>query len=95
MLRNGDAWIAYLKANGAEVVEYTRSSAVEVTPAELYKAICDTLEKVWLALVGKCRDLGADQMAEWVDTLQCAVEVMPSGHESALMVVQAELELWK
>ena len=49
-IRNGTAWLAYLKANGGEVYEHTGASAVEVSPAEVYKAICDTLENVWLAL---------------------------------------------
>ena len=42
-IRTGDAWSAYLKANGGEVYEHTGASAVEVTPAEVFMAICDTL----------------------------------------------------
>lgn len=56
-LQNGKAWLAYLKANGGEIYQSTGASAVEGSPAEQYKAICDMLEGVWLALVGKRRDL--------------------------------------
>ena len=93
-IRNGDAWIAYLEANGGEVYQSTGASAVEITPAEQYKAICDTLERVWLALTGnmKRRDLGVDQILDWVDMFQWAVAVMPSGYECQRGVIQTELD---
>ena len=95
-IRNGDAWIAYLEANGGEVYQSTGASAVEITPAEQYKAICDTLERVWLALTGnmKRRDLGADQIPEWVETLQSALEVMPSGYERHVEIIQSEIDTY-
>ena len=95
-IRNGDAWLAYLKANGGEVYQSTGASAVEVTPAEQFDAICDMIENVWLALTGnmKRRDLGADQIPEWVETLQSALEVMPSGYERHVEIIQSEIDTY-
>ena len=52
-IENGNAWIAYLKAQrevGVDVdrVEHKPIEAYEPpTPAERYQAICDILEKAW------------------------------------------------
>ena len=96
---NGDAWLAYLKTNDGEVYRSpTGASAVEVSPspAAVYKAICDTLENVWLALTDNMQtDLTTEQIPEWVDTLQWAVAVMPSGYERQRGVIEAELDKWQ
>ena len=82
-IRNGDAWIAYLEANGGEVYQSTGVSAVELSDEQKYQCICKVLDRVWLSLTGnmKRRDLGVDQILDWVDMLQWAVAVMPSGYE--------------
>ena len=52
-LENGDAWIAYLKANGGEIYKSTTLvPPIEVSDAEKYKAICEVLNRVWLAVDG-------------------------------------------
>ena len=97
-IRNGDAWLAYLKANGGEIVEHTGASAVEVTPAEVFMAICDTLENVWLSLTGnmKRRDLDPSSLNEWCDTLQWALAVFPKkGYEGPRRVIEAELDTYQ
>ena len=70
------------------------ASELELSPAEQFDAICDTLENVWLALTGnmKRRDLGVDQILDWVDMLQWAVAVMPVGYERQRSVIQTELD---
>ena len=53
-IRNGTAWIAYLKANGVEVYQSPATASatdIEVTPAEVHNAICQTFENVWLAML--------------------------------------------
>ena len=96
-IRCGDAWLAYLKANGGEVVEHTGASAVEVSPAAVFMAICNTLENVWLALTNNRQQsaLEPEQVAEWVDTLQWAVSVLPSGYEQQRSMIRTELDDWQ
>ena len=92
---NGTAWLAYLKANGGEVVEYPRAKDIKVSPAEVHKAICQTLENVWCVLTNN-GDRSAlestQQIAEWVDTLQWALAVIPNGYERQREVIQLELD---
>ena len=72
------------------------SEGIEVTPQQIYKALCDTLENVWLALTDNMQtDLTTEQVSEWVDTLQWAVAVMPSGYERQRGVIEAELDKWQ
>ena len=40
-------------------------------------------------------DLTSEQIPEWVDTLQWAVTVMPSGYERQRGVIEAELDNWQ
>ena len=99
-IRNGDAWLAYLKANGGEIVEHTGASVqpIEVSPAEVYTAICDTLENVWLSLTGnmKRRDLVPSSLNEWCDTLQWALAVFPKKvYEGPRRVIEAELDTYQ
>ena len=96
-IRNGDAWIAYLQANGGEVYQSIGASAVELSDEQKYQCICKVLDRVWLALTGnmKRRDLGVDQILDWVDMLQWAVAVMPSGYECQRGVIQTELDDWQ
>ena len=77
-IRNGTAWIAYLKeqrATGVDVnlVEYN-AKPIEVSDADKYKAICDVLEKAWLALTENMARsyLETEQILDWVDTLEWA-----------------------
>ena len=74
-VQTGDAWVTYLQANDGAVYQSTGAASVEVSPAEIYKAICDTLENVWLALTSNMKrcDLGTEQIKEWCETLQRAV----------------------
>ena len=85
-IKNGTAWIAYLQANGRDVYQSpatTSATNTEVTPAEAYKAICDTLENIWLALLKESggETLEPEQIPDWVDTLQSVVAVIPAGYE--------------
>ena len=77
-LRNGEAWIAYLKANGGEIYQSTGASSVEITPTEQFKAICDTHENVWLVLTGNMAraDLGDSGMGSYAPVW---VSVLPAG----------------
>ena len=94
-IQNGTSWIAYLKAHGGEVVEYPKAKDIEVSPAEVHKAICQTLENVWCVLTNN-GDRSAlestQQIAEWVDTLQWALAVIPNGYERQREVIELELD---
>ena len=82
-IQNGDAWFSYLKANGGEIDQSTGASSVEITPAEQFKAICDTLENVRLVFTGNMAraDLGREQIVEWVAMLQWTLPVLPTEYE--------------
>ena len=73
------------------------SEGIKVTPQQIYKALCDTLENVWLALTDNMQrsDLEPEQVAEWVDTLEWAVAVMPSGYERQREIIKAELDRYQ
>ena len=73
------------------------SEGIEVTPQQIYKALCDTLENVWLALTDNMQrsDLEPEQVAEWVDTLEWAVAVMPSGYDRISDIIKADLDKWQ
>ena len=69
---------------------------IEVTPAAVYRAIGDVLENVWLVLSDNLQtDLSTEQVSEWVDTLQWAIEVMPPGYERQREIIKAELDKWQ
>ena len=61
----------------------TSAPDIEGTPAEAYKAICDTLENVWLAMLKESsgETFEPEQIPDWVDTLQSAVAVMQAGYK--------------
>ena len=72
------------------------SEGIEVTPQQIYKALCDTLENVWLALTDNMQtDLTTEQIPEWVDTLSWAVEVMPKGYERHVEIIKTDLDYWQ
>ena len=95
-IANGTAWIAYLKeqlASGVDVnlVAYD-AKPVEVSDADRYEAICDILESVWLELTENMQHvLEAEQIPDWVDTLQWAIKALPVGYERHRDIIQAEL----
>ena len=95
-VQNGDAWVTYLKANGGEVYQSTGVSETELSDVEKYQCICQVLDRVWLSLTGnmKRRDLDPSSLNDWVDTLQWAIEVTPSGYEGPRGVIEAELDYW-
>ena len=69
---------------------------IEVTPAAVYRAIGDVLENVWLVLSDNLQtDLEPDQVSEWVDTLEWAVEVMPSGYKRHVEIIKTDLDYWQ
>ena len=70
---------------------------IEVTPAEVYQVIGGVLENVWLALTDNMQrsDLEPEQVAEWVDTLEWAVAVMPSGYDRVNDIIKADLDKWQ
>ena len=98
-IRNGDAWLAYLReqqASGADV-DLVESKAKQVyaplTSAEKYEAICSVLESVWRELTDglKGKPLGDGQIRDWVDILQWAIKEIPLGYEKQRDKLQAEL----
>ena len=98
-IRNGDAWLAYLReqqAAGVDV-ELVESKAKQAyappSTAEKYAAICDVLENVWRELTDdlKGKPLGDDQVRDWVDILQWAVKEIPVGYERHRDRLQTEL----
>ena len=70
------------------------SEGIEVTPQQIYKALCDTLENVWLALTDNMQreTLQPEQIQEWVDTLEWALQVMPAGYERQTVIIKEELD---
>ena len=97
-IRNGTAWIAYLKEQRAsgvdvELVEYT-PKPIEVSDADRYETILDILESVWLELTENMSRsyLESEQIPDWVDTLQWAVKALPSGYEKQRDIIQNELK---
>ena len=98
-IRNGTAWIAYLKeqqASGADVklVEHKAGFPVEVSAAEKHKAICDILEKVWLDLTDNASRsyLQKEQIPDWVKLLEWAVKAIPLGFEIYRNSIQEQLK---
>ena len=94
-IRNGDVWLAYLRVHGGEVYAGESASDIEVSPADQFKAICETLNRVWWALVGERDTLRSEQIPEWIDTLRWAVSAMPAGYERHREIIQSELERWQ
>ena len=69
---------------------------IEVKPSEVYKAIGDVLENVWLSLTDNMQtDLTSEQITEWVEVCQWACAVMPSAYERQREIVEAELHKWR
>lgn len=95
-IQNGSAWIAYLKANDGEVYQPDAKN-VEVSDADKYQAICDTLTRVWLDLTDNMKrpTLHTDQIPEWIDTLEWAIKVMPEGYERHREIIQEELSTYQ
>ena len=92
-VHNGDAWVAYLKAQGG-VISAGSSVTVAVSDTEKHKAIFDTLDRVWLDLTdnGKKQGVSDSDKAEWLDSLHWAVAVIPSGYERHCEIIQSELD---
>ena len=70
---------------------------IEVTPAEVYQVIGGVLENVWLALTDNMQrsDLEPEQVAEWVEVCQWAVEAMPSRYERQRGIIEQEIDNWQ
>ena len=99
-IRNGDAWIAYLKEQRAsgvdvELVEYA-AKPIKVSDADRYETILDILEKVWMELTNNMQHshLDSEQIPDWVDTLQWAVKMIPVGYEKQRDIIQDELRAY-
>ena len=99
-IRNGDAWLAYLReqqASGVDVVLVESKAKQETytppTSAEKYDAICSVLENVWRAVTVnlKGQPLEDGQIRNWVEVLQWAVKEIPLGYEKQRDKLQAEL----
>lgn len=96
-IRNGDAWIAYLREQRAAGVEVellaSESKTVEVSDADKYRAVCDVLCGVWLELTDNSReDLEIEQIPCWVELLHWAVKEIPVGYERERDRLQSELK---
>ena len=100
-IANGSAWIAYLKeqmASGEDVdIAEHDATSVDVSVADKYQAICDTLERVWLDLTDNMAQsyLEKHQNPDWVETLQWAVKVMPKGYEKHRDIIKTELAAYQ
>ena len=96
-IQNGTAWIAYLKETNAGEVYQPDPKNVEVSDADKYQAICDTLTRVWLDLTDtmKRKHLRPHQDPVWVDTLQWAVSVIPDCYKNQREIIQNELEAYR
>ena len=96
-IRNGDAWIAYLQANGGEVYQSIGASAVELSDEQKYQCICKVLDRVWLSLTGnmKSRDIDPSSLGDWVDTLRWAIEFIPAEYGRTLRIIEAELDRYQ
>lgn len=95
-IRNGTAWIAYLKAQQASAVDVKLlecdRKTLELSDAEKYQAICDVLENVWLGLTDNMQHaLKVEQIPDWFDTLQWAIKAIPVGYEKQCDIIQYEL----
>ena len=92
-IENGDAWIAYLKANAGEVYQHQKSEPNPQSDADKYKSICDLLENVWLDLTDNMKRgyLTPAQKIEWVATLEWAIKALPEGYEIQREIFQDEL----
>ena len=79
-------------AGAPEVVAY--APFFEVSDADTYQAICDTLERVWLELTDSMQRsyLEKHQIPDWVDTLQWAIKALPEGYEKHRDIIQADLK---
>ena len=76
--------------------ESVSGQGIEVTPAEVYRAIGDVLENVWLSLTeNMSRAIQPEQIPDWVETLSWAVEVMPLDYERHVEIIKAELDYWQ
>ena len=91
-IQNGGTWLAYLKAHSGAVYAGESASDIEVSPADQFKAICETLNRVWWALVGKGDTLRSEQIPEWGDTLNWALEVLPVEYDRHREIIQSELD---
>ena len=100
-IRNGTAWIAYLKEQKAEGhdVKLVESDAkpVNVSDADKYQAVCDILESVWLELTDNMQRvyLQTEQIPDWVDVLQWAVKAIPVGLEAHRDKIQDDLKTYQ
>ena len=103
-IRNGDAWLAYLRKQQAAGVDVdlVKSKAKQETytpptSAEKYEAICGVLESVWRELTDdlKGKPLGDDQITDWVEILQWAIKEVPVGYERQRDKLQTELRKYQ
>ena len=95
-IRNGEAWLAYLKAHDGEVYQTIPTADVKVSNKDKYEVICSVLEKVWLQMTEKCQEslLNPEDVPEWLEVLKWANGVMPSSYASARKVIQSDIELY-
>ena len=96
-IRNGGAWLAYLKSHDGEVYQHATVSDADVSDAEKYAKICSVLDKVWLEITEDRQKplLDPENVQEWLETLEWADRVMPDQYESARKVIQSEIELYR
>ena len=69
---------------------------VDVTDADKFKAICDVLERVWLALTDNmATPLTREQIPDWIETLDWAIKVMPAGYDKQREIIADELRTYQ
>ena len=97
-ITNGTVWIAYLKelkprGVDVDIVENT-AQPIEVSDAEIDKAIGDILDSLWLELTDNMKRpyLENHQIPDWVEKLQWAIKALPKGYEKHRDVYAYELK---
>ena len=97
-IRNGDAWITYLKEQRADGVDVSlvepNAEPVVVSAVEKHKAICDVLEKVWLDLTDNASRsyLKKEQIPDWIKLLEWAIKAIPLGFENYRNSIEKQLK---
>ena len=91
-IRNGDAWLAYLKSKGVSIFE-SGNQTDQVLDADKYEAISRTLDRVYIALK-KSAHTQDEKAAAWLDTLKWADDQVPESYDSLRKHLLEEIKVY-
>ena len=91
-IKNGDAWLEYLKSNSGDIVECVPAIEVEVSDAEKRDAIFSVLGRVESSVIDKQGNVISKHQTKWVETLAWALSEMPACFVSIRRFLEQELE---